>query len=172
MKKAKKKISFVPINLFVVATVFIFGMMLSFFSSMEKATEDYVEVDVTIDDVSFESNGSDYDDEDGTVYKFKMNRILHFTYNGKEYDINDTRGYESSNPNYTVELKTNYKDDGVYKIDPDNPRSYSVSYVDMEVVSGIVKTGYIILGVIIAGLVIFDVVYLLLKRKQKKDIFE
>lgn len=52
MKKAKKKISFVPINLFVVATVFIFGMMLSFFSSMEKATEDYVEVDVTIDDVT------------------------------------------------------------------------------------------------------------------------
>ena len=44
---------------------------------LDKMISEYVKVDYTIDDVSFEPDGHEIDwDSDITYYKFNMNRIL------------------------------------------------------------------------------------------------
>ena len=99
---------------------------------MERYTENWVEVDVTIDDVAFEFDGEDVESDSNnnrrTIYKFHMDRILHYTYNGVDYDVKDERTYESENPDYSVEPRQNYKDEYVYKINPSDPASMSISY--------------------------------------------
>lgn len=137
-----------------------------------KYGSDWPVVDVTIDDVSFEYDDSDEDDGDVTYY-YKLKRILHFTYEGKDYEINDTEEIRSGSPNYQYELKTGYKDQYTYKINPENPRSYSKSYSSLGDGTEIRKVlNFIAIGVPVIILVIVDSIAISKMFRRKKNVFD
>lgn len=143
---------------------------------MERYTENWVEVDVTIDDVAFEYDGEDVESDSNnnkrTIYKFHMDRILHYTYNGVDYDVKDERTYESENPDYSVEPRQNYKDEYVYKINPSDPASMSISYTIGGGEGIFAVFDKIIIIVLIIILLVVDTVFLVNVLRRKKVTFE
>lgn len=141
-------------------------------SAMEKYGADWPVADVTIDDVSFKYDGFEEDDGDVT-YIYKVERILHFTYEGKDYELNDTEKIQSGNPDYQYELRKGYKDKYTYKFNPENPRAYSKSYSSVGDDDGIVKVlNFILTGIPIIILVIVDLVLVIKMIRRKKKVFD
>ncbi|MDD3206409.1 MAG: hypothetical protein PHS74_11855 [Lachnospiraceae bacterium] len=123
--------------------------------AMAETVEDWIVIkNVTIDDVDFEYDGLVSNGDEAPKYRFEMNRILHYTFKGQKYDVENSIDYYSSDSDYTVELRSNYKDDFTYKIDPKNPTSiYMVRGVlTPKAMGGIiirVAKGAMVLGVLI-----------------------
>lgn len=166
------------INIFILMIV---GGTLSFSKAKErygKYTKNWEEVDVTVDDVEFVNDGTttkkDSDDHDVTIYKFKMKQILKYTYNGKDYAESFVDTYESSNKDFNIVPRHNYKDNRKYKVNPSNPTSISVSYSDLPESALVIfdkvekMLSYGLLGL----LVIVDGVFVCKKLKKKKVVFE
>lgn len=143
-------------------------------TGLKEYTKDWEKIDVLIDDVSFEKDGSDTDDGE-TTYKFKMNRILKYTYKGEYYEVKNTKRYTSKSKNYSVALRTGYIDEYEYKVDPASPRSISMYYSDfsdaeletlLNVLAIIRRTVFIAIPVII------DIVVFVKYRRSRKNIFD
>src|SRR5574344_150029 len=142
-------------------------------STIKGYTKDWDQVDVVIDDVSFEKDGSDTDDGI-TKYKFVMNRILKYTYKGKNYEVKNQRNYESRSKNYQVDLKKGYTDEYTYKVNPAHPSSVSSSYSQ---VSGSILNIFKIIRkvavvVFIAIPLVIDIVVLVKFIKRKRNVFD
>ena len=101
-----------------------------------------------------------------------MDRILHYTYNGVDYDVKDERTYESENPDYSVEPRQNYKDEYVYKINPSDPASMSISYTIGGGEGIFAVFDKIIIIVLIIILLVVDTVFLVNVLRRKKVTFE
>ena len=140
-------------------------------SVIGKYGSDWPEVDVSIDDVSFEYSHSETDDG-STTYYFDLHRIIHYTYNGVEYELNDTKEVSSSNKDYTVELRTGYRDEYTYKINPEHPGSYSKSYSVFDDENAYQTFNRIITLIPVAILVIVDTIAVIKFFKKKRSIFE
>ncbi len=141
-------------------------------SSIHSMTRNWQEVDVTIDDVSFESDGRKTDDG-RTIYKYVMNRILRYIYKNQEYEVKDTRDYESEDPEYTVALRTGYKDEYTYKVNPESPGSVSKSYSLLGDGGAFTYNFDKIAAYVFIGIaVIADLIFLIKCLPRRKKIFD
>ena len=183
-KMRNNKAEKMSISILIFVNIFCFMIAGSTFSfskvksSLDKYTEDWVEVDVTIDDVAFVYDGEETErDSDGdakTVYNFHMDRILKYTYNGVDYEVENRDTYEVSSKDFYVEPRTNYKDDKTYKVNPASPRSVSISYsmvaFDIGNMFDILDKAIAFIAILVA--VVFDVIFIINKFKKKKVTFE
>lgn len=140
-------------------------------SVLSKYGSDWPEVAVTIDDVSFEYCSSDTDDGK-TTYYYELHRILHYTYNGTEYEVNDTEKISSSDIDYKMELRRGYTDKYKYQINPENPKAVSKSYSIFDDEKAFQSFYKIFTMIPIAILVILDVTVVMIEFSRKKRIFD
>lgn len=176
MQTGRKKITgglvvLIFVNIMLIMWI-VGNLTMSRFSSViSKYGADWPEVEVTIDDVSFEYSHSETDDGDKTYY-YDMHRILHFTYDGVDYEVQDTEEYSSSKADYKVELRTGYTDKYTYQINPENPASFSKSYSIFEDDNAYENFNKLITVIPLAVLVVIDVIALITHFRKKRNIFD
>ncbi len=135
-----------------------------------------VPINVTsIDDVDSEYAGmgsKTYKGRKITTYIYNVNRILHYNYEGQDYDATDTLTFELDRDNFDYELRTNYLDDYAYYIQP-GQNSYVAKMpkglADKSVQDMISLISRIVIIALIVITVILDVTYVIKCRKLKRD---
>lgn len=178
-KKAKHKMKLPELIGYNVLFAIMIGFM-CMLGNMVKSVDDIqknaVAVNVTsIDDVSTEYVGFTKEQVGGksrSRYIYRVNRIIHYTYDGKDYDKEDSVTYKRDREEFNYKLKTNYVDDYTYYIDPDDSGYFAQVHNSVESTSvrSKIKTGTTASIIIIVGIaVLMDIVYVLKHRKKEEE---
>lgn len=137
-----------------------------------KFGSDWPQVQVTIDDVSFSYTNYKRISDTRKEYHYIMNRILYYTYDGKEYEVEDTVEYVSTDKNYQVELRKNYTDHYIYQVNPENPSAVMKSYSSLADTDAMGTVDMFSIAIPLIFLVVMDLAVLMNGRNKKKKIFD
>lgn len=181
-RKSNNRKMLVPIVIFM--NLFCFMIAGGIISSsklkrnLEKYTENWEQVDVTIDDVEFVYDGEETERDSNnytrTVYHFHMDRILKYTYKGEYYEVKSTDRYEKDTKDFYMEPRTDYKDGRIYLVNPASPTSVAMYYSSGSdsLIKGfeVAEKGMAALAICVA--VVIDIVFVMGNIRKKRVKFD
>ena len=170
--KAAKWFLLIMINVFCVIIAVSSVSMSRTRNVFVKFGSDWPQVQVTIDDVSFSYTNYKRISDTRKEYHYIMNRILYYTYDGKEYEVEDTVEYVSTDKNYQVELRKNYTDHYIYQVNPENPSAVMKSYSSLADTDAMGTVDVFSIAIPLIFLVVMDLAVLMNGRNKKKKIFD